>query len=139
MSSSSPRSHSRWLADCRGQAEPIAAIVAVLAIGIGLALYAGVAADRQPETEPTDAEATMERVTADLLEDGVYGSDRLARPERYERPGEAVRITIEWKGRPMSYGPRAPPDADVARRPITVQAASGAQHSGVLIVEVWET
>lgn len=139
MSSSSPPEDRPWSGNCRGQTEPIAAIVAVLAIGVGLALYAGVAADQQPDTEGTDAEATMERVTADLLEDGVLDPNGWIRPERYERPGESVRISTEWKQGTTHYGPDPPPDADVARRPVTLSAIDGVQYSGVLIVKVWES
>lgn len=124
----------------RAQTEPIAALVAVLAIAIGLGLYAGVAADHRIEEDGTDAEATMQRVSAAVIEDGVFGDpgDRSLDSERFARPGEAVRIEIRWEGNRWSIGRRAPPGADAAWRPVTVQTADR-QVPGRLVVRVWET
>lgn len=138
MSSSSRPEARTWLGDRRGQTEPIAAIVAVLAIAIGLALYAGVAADQQPESDEPDAEATLERVNEELLDDGVLTFRENVSPVRFERPGERVRFEIVrggWIHR--AHGPRAPPDADAASRPITVQSGTE-RYPAVLTVYVWE-
>jgi hypothetical protein len=123
----------------RAQTEPIAALVAVLAIAIGLGLYAGVAADQRVEEDGTDAEATMQRVSAGLLEDGVFADpgDRSLQPERFARPGERVRIELRWNGRLWTIGRRAPPGADAAWRPVTVQTADR-RVPGRMVVLVWE-
>jgi hypothetical protein len=123
----------------RAQTEPIAALVAVLAIAIGLGLYAGVAADHRVEEDGTDAEATMQRVSGAVLEDGVFADpgDRSLDPERFARPGERVRIELRWDGDRWSIGRRAPPEADAAWRPVTIQTADR-QVPGRLIVRVWE-
>lgn len=139
MWSWSPRETAAWRRDRRGQAEPIAAIVAVLAIGVGLALYAGVAAEQRPERSGSDAEATMERLTAEAMDDGVLDAQAALEPDRYARPGEAVNVTIQVGDGPRTAGPAPPADADAERRPITVRTDSGEQLPGVLILEVWET
>lgn len=128
-----------WKRDRRGQAEPIAAIVAVLAIGAGLALYAGVAAEQRPERVGNDAEATMERLTAETMDDGVLDIKAALDPDRYTRPGEAVNVTIQVGDGPRTARPAPPTDAEVERRPVTVRTGDGEQHPGVLILEVWET
>jgi hypothetical protein len=129
------------LGDRRGQTEPIAALVALLAIAIGLGLYAGVAADQSPEREGTNAESTMQRVEAAILEDGVFSDhgDTSVLPERFERPGESVRIEItDAEGLVWSLGQRAPPGAESASRPITVDHGRN-RIPGQLTVWVWET
>lgn len=141
MLSWSPREAiAAWWDDCRGQTEPIAAIVAVLAVGVGLALYAGVAAEQEPgEPESTDAEATMERVTAELLDDGVFANGENIRPARFDRPGETVAIEIRRdEGWVWHIGKRAPPEAERASRPVTVDVPSG-RYPAQLVVWVWES
>lgn len=124
----------------RAQAEPIAALVAVLAIAIGLGLYAGVAADHRIEEDGTDAEATMQRVSAALLTDGVLDDpgDRSLDPERFERSGERVEIELRWNGNRRTFGSPAPPDADEAWRPVTVRTDADRQVPGRLVVRVWD-
>lgn len=140
MSSSSRRRLRGWLGDRRGQSEPIAALVAVLAIGVGLALYAGVAAEQQPESEPTDAAATLQRIDAAILDDGVYHDETFVGEDRFARAGETIRIRVNWSsGGATLYGPEPPADADVARRPITYSANPGERSPAVLTVWVWES
>lgn len=139
MSRSSPPELATWLRDRRGQTEPIAAIVAVLAIGVGIAMYAGVAADRSPAPESTDAEATMATLTAELAADGVLDADASLAPEQFTRPGEAARIELSYRNTSEFYGGSPPPDATVARRPVTVQIGPGEQVAGELTVWVWES
>lgn len=139
MSSWSRREGREPAGDRRAQTEPIAALVAVLAIAIGLGIYAGVAADHRTEEDGTDAEATMQRVSATVLNDGVFADpgDRSLDPERFARPGERVRIEIRWEGSRWTIGRRAPPGTDAAWRPVTVQTADR-QVPGRLTVRVWE-
>lgn len=139
MARSSRRSATAWCRDRRGQAEPIASLVAVLAIAMGIALYAGVAADRSHGTTSTDADATMERITADLVHDGVIDENTSLDPEQFTRPGEAARIELTYRDANGSHGATPPPDADVASRPVTVQIAPGWQVAGNLTVWVWES
>lgn len=123
----------------RAQTEPIAALVAVLAIAIGLALYAGVAADQSPSREEPDAEATMQHVAAEILEDGVFGGSDDVDPEQFERPGESVRFElVRRNGRVRTMGPRPPDDADSATRPVTVEDGVG-RYPTRLTVYVWES
>lgn len=140
MSSSSPREPFAWLVDRRGQTEPIAALVALLAIAIGLGLYAGVAADQSPDGDRTDAEATMQRVEAAILDDGVYHDESFVYEDRFARPGETIQIRVNWSSTTATlYGPDPPADADVARRPITYSAYPGERSPAVLTIWVWES
>jgi len=128
------------IADRRGQTEPIAALVALLAIAVGLGLYAGVAADQSPEREGTNAESTMQRVSAAILDDGVYHAESFVYEERLSRPGETIQIRVNWSANTATlYGPDPPPDADVARRPISYSQYPGERSPAVLIVSVWES
>lgn len=121
----------------RGQTEPIAALVAVLAIAIGLGIYAGVAADQSPGREEADAEATMQQLTAAAVADGVLDPAIALDPKAYRRPGEAVNVTVRYDGRIRSAGPTPPPDADSASRPVTIRTDAGEQVPGRIAVEVW--
>ncbi|WP_248518190.1 DUF7285 family protein [Salinarchaeum laminariae] len=139
MSRSLPPEVAAWWRDRRGQTEPIAAVVAVLAIGVGITLYAGVAADRSPTAESTDAEATMAQITAEIAADGVLDASASLDPEQFTRPGEAVRLELSYRNTTDSHGSTPPPDAAVTSRPVTVQIAPSVQVAGNLTVWVWES
>lgn len=65
---------------CRGQTEPVAALVAVSAFALGIALYAAVLGGTLPGTgDPTTAERTIDRVWDDLEVEGAFHAhdDRL--------------------------------------------------------------
>lgn len=128
-----------WRPGRRGQTEPIAALVAVLAIGIGIGLYAGVAADQESEPASTDAESTMERLAAAAIDDGVLDPVAAMQPWEYVRPGEAANVTIRVGGSEYSAGPVPPAGADATRRPVTVRTGPGEGQPGLVLLEVWET
>lgn len=65
----------------RGQVEPLAALAAVLVLGVALGLYADVLAAVQPTPAPSGArEATLQRAADVVTEDGAAEPDRLSRP-----------------------------------------------------------
>lgn len=67
---------SRWSTSERGQTEPLAALVAVAAMAIGLALYGGYLGDVLPGTSDREvADPTSERVWEMLESDGVFEPD----------------------------------------------------------------
>lgn len=123
----------------RGQVEPIAAIAAVFAIAVGFALYAGVASEVAPEREGTDAEATMHRLEARALSDGILSAPPAINASALSRPGEAVNVTVETEAGSWAAGPEPPGETEVARRPVTVRVDAGRQVPGWLRLEVWET
>gem|GEM_PF-5374248 len=111
----------------------------MFAIAVAFALYAGVAGQIAPEAGDTDAEATMHRLADGHLADGVIETPPRIDHDRLARPGEAVNVSVDAGGWQWSTGPSPPPDADVARRPVTVATGPGEQAPGWFTLEVWET
>lgn len=139
MLSWSPREAiAAWWDDCRGQTEPIAAIVAVLAVGIGLTAYAGALDDTLPSSERNVAEPTSFRVDAAISSGGVVDPSALPEGLRAGPDGYGVRLTLTVDGRTWQEGPRAPPGADAVTRIVTVRVGPGVVRPGRLRVEVWE-
>lgn len=61
--------------NCRAQTEPLAALVAVAAIAIGISIYGAYVAGVLPGTsEDAVEEPTIQRVWSEVAEDGVYPS-----------------------------------------------------------------
>ncbi len=123
----------------RGQTEPIAALAAVFALGLGLSLYAGVLDTTLP-TLTTDRE--MAPNAADRLEANastfgavdppLNGSVAAARPTGH-RLNAAVRTDEgRWTG-----GPPRPPRPECVERSVTVRVAPARVRPGVLEVCVW--
>lgn len=144
----------------RAQTEPIAALVAVLAVGVGLGLYAGVAADATPEPRRSGAEPAMERLSAVAVTDGTVDPDAIPAPQTIAAGGQRARITVAYDGRVRRYGPAPPSDSrcssdersfarcpsltstpsddvDRATRPVAVRVRPGDRRPGRLVVEVW--
>ncbi|WP_280535218.1 hypothetical protein [Halopenitus sp. POP-27] len=126
----------------RGQTEPIAALVALLAVGVGLAVYAGVIADADPGTDRrATADIVLDRVHDRVVVAGVAHPDRLAVPADSGIDRGRIGIVIETAERRWHVGERPatrpyPPDADVARRSVSVRSAPGQQRRGELRVVV---
>lgn len=121
----------------RGQTEPIAALAAVLAVVVGLALFAGVAADVPAGPERSVAEPALERAAASVLADGVVDPGADLDLDALAPEGYRANVTVAWSGGRRSIGPPAPPSADRASRPVTVAVAPGDLRPGRLVVEVW--
>lgn len=145
----------------RGQTEPLGAIVAVVAVIFALTLYAGFVMGALPGTTDRAVEGpTMERVWADLGENGVYhASDRSAtdlRPESapdgrsvlvvittIDDDGEQIVVSeyhfVAGEDRWREGSIDGPADARVATRPISVEREGrrGEVRGGTLRVEVW--
>ncbi len=141
----------------RGQAEPVAALVAVAAVCLAVSLYAGYAADALPGTSDRSVEETaLDAVWTELSKDGLYtpGEDSLrALPRRAVPEGYHVRVAVEnplgeqqvvESARVDAHSdgaPGAPPDdARTASRPIPVvsEELPGDVTVGRLRVEVWQ-
>lgn len=131
------------LSNDRGQTEPLAALVAVFAVCVGVTVYVGAHAGLavvEPDRAP--AAPTADRAASTLTADGAVNRsafddeallDRLdAAPEGYE-----YRLTIQVDGNRLAAGPEPPAHADRAQRPIAVEVAPGEIRPGLLVVEVW--
>lgn len=124
----------------RGETQPVAALVAVMAVCLALSAYS-VGLDRAlPEASDRDrgiAKPTLERVT-DAVGDGrVVDPDDLeagppAGPDGYE-----VNVTLSTGDRNWSAGPEPPETAESAARPVGVRLEPGRTRPGRLRVEVW--
>ncbi|WP_226021741.1 DUF7285 family protein [Halomicrobium salinisoli] len=122
----------------RGQTEPLAAIVAVAAVGIGLSLYAGVLDATLPgERDRSTAPAALERVDRDVAPGGVARPERIPGSHNVGPDGYRTNVTLTAGGRRWSTGPTVPPDADVAGERIGVRVAPATVRPGRLRVAVW--
>lgn len=121
----------------RGQTEPLAALAALLAVGIGLALFAGAAAEVPGGSDRSLAEPALERAAATAVESGGVAPKDLPSPSTVAPDGFEANVTLLFDGRARHVGPTPPPHADRASRPVTVRVGPGDQRPGRLVVEVW--
>ncbi|SDX98405.1 DUF7285 family protein [Halopenitus persicus] len=133
----------------RGQTEPIAALVALLAVGAGLTMYAGVIADADPGTQPREtAGIVLDRVEDRVVVAGVAHPDRLRVPndvgvDRRRVAIERRRIGVamvtadrRWLAGDRNATRPLPAGTTVARRSVSVRIAPGEQVRGELRVVV---
>lgn len=123
----------------RAQTEPVAALAAVFALGIGLSLYAGAIDTTLPQLR-TDRE--MAPHAADQLETAgssfgavdppVNGSVEAARPTGYRLNASVRSGEDRWTG-----GPPRPASPECVARQVTVRVAPARVHPGTLEVCVW--
>lgn len=123
----------------RAQVEPLAALAAVFAVGVGLTLYVGaldttlprLTSDREVAPTAADrvaAEASSLGAVEPPLEDPVAGS----RPTGYELNATLRTGDAEWTG-----GPPTPSDAECELRDVSVRIEPGRIRPGSLEVCVW--
>lgn len=143
----------------RGQTEPIAALVAVVAVCLAVTVYAGALADVFPtlESERSVEEATAERVWAAISDDAVLEApDRSgdvsvpvgALPQGYyvalrvSLVGDSGRLTSVASAQFGPGGDRVdvepPPDGDRVERPVAVRTRPARVRPGRLRVVVWQ-
>lgn len=147
--SNSPRAASR------GQAEPLAALIAVTLVCTVLSLYVGTLSDAvgESESERRVAESTLEGVWRDASENGVYEADTdLATAVSSSSVPDGYTVSVEitvvapsgsertvgraWFGEGGAGPP--PEDAHRASRAVSVQRSPGDVRPGRLVVEVWD-
>jgi hypothetical protein len=122
----------------RGQVEPVAAIVAVFALGVGLTVYAGAVDDALPGTEPRNvAQPTLSTVEDTVETAGVVQTDRLDRVASAGPAGRRLNVTLTAGDRRWTRGPSAPESAQRASTRVSVGLGSGRVQSGRLTVRVW--
>lgn len=150
MATASPSSASEPRAgtaagDCRAQASPTAALVAVAAIGMGLSLHATVLSGVAPVSDHEVAEPTLERAHDAVVTAGVADPERLGSAAAAGPDGHHLRVTLRVDGRTWTAGPTPPnraESADEARtetadRRVAVRIGAGRVDAGLLRVEVW--
>lgn len=132
-------------AENRAAVEPIAALVAVLAVGAALSLYVGALNDAAPNRERPTAEETLDRVEPAVTTGGVVEPKRLRGVDEFQF---AATVTIEADG--ATWTVRSgdwPPTAEVSRgtdavavaeRPVTVGVGPGRNVRGSLRAVVYQ-
>lgn len=122
----------------RAATEPLAALVAVVAVSTGVALYAGVldgalasASGERNLAAPT-ADAIERNVTTGGVVDPARVTDSLSVvPAGYEA-NVTLRVEQQW-----SAGPTPPAGADTDNRPVSVALEPATVRRGTLRVSVW--
>ncbi|TKX74312.1 hypothetical protein EXE46_09955 [Halorubrum sp. GN11_10-6_MGM] len=128
----------------RAAVEPLAALVAVVVVGLALGLYAGAFADAMPDGDRARAEAALDRVDQRVTVGGVVDPSRM---REIEAPGTETAIEVEADGErwlavsgPDAPGPpgvRVPKAVATAERRVTVRIAPGRNVRGTLRAVVW--
>lgn len=127
----------RWSAS-RGQVEPLAALVAVMAVCAGITMYAGVAVEFTHQGEDRSvADPTLDRVSADFLTDGSIDPSEISDKSYLAPRDHKLAITVETPQRKWDCGKSAPSTAESASKPVSVQVDRGIIETGTLTVEVW--
>lgn len=123
----------------RGQTEPIAALVAVFALGAGLSLYVGVLGATLPslteeaEMSPAAADRFLtEASTAGVIRPPIGGAVEDARPNGY-----GMNVTLRSGSAVWNGGPPRGDAADCTHRRVSVRVAPGTVRPGSLEVCVW--
>ncbi|MFD1586942.1 hypothetical protein ACFR9U_08100 [Halorientalis brevis] len=122
----------------RAQVEPLAAIVAVFAVGAGLTIYAGVLDDELPGQDRQHvAGPTADRLTAAIQHGGVVEPGRLSRRSTAAPDGYTLNATVSTATSRWHAGPTPPARAQTAREQVSVRVAPGRVRPGRLTVRVW--
>ena len=119
----------------RGYVEPVAALVAVFALGLGLALYAGTLHETRPATD----RGVAETVLASLQQDAeVLGTLEPARLGKAKPPANwSTNVTLVTGDGRWVHGTVPPPRARRATTQVAVRRAPGRVVPGRLEVAVW--
>lgn len=121
----------------RAQTEPLAALVAVAAVGLGLSLYAGtVDGTLQGPADRALAEHTLDRVERTVGPDGVVRPDALTAAPSVAPDGHRIAITVLTEDRQWTEGPAREDVRDRASRPVSVRVGPADVRPGTLRVAV---
>ena len=127
----------------RAAVEPVAALIAVLAVGAALGLYVTALDGAAPEPDGRASAAALDRIERDLTVGGIV------RPERLEtladgRTPTTVELATKRRTWRVGVGGADPIEGELGRRratavadrPVTVAVAPGETVRGVLRVAV---
>lgn len=124
----------------RGQTEPLAALVAVFALGAGLSLYVGMLDSTLPllatesEITPTAADRFLSEVSSSgAVRPPITGATEAARPNGYIMNATVRTEAGSWHG-----GAPIPESANCVRRGAAVRVAPGTVRPGSLEVCTWQ-
>ncbi len=126
----------RW--SDRGQAEPLAALAAVLAVSAGLTMYAGVLDDATPDRPESETpDAVLDGVHRSLALAGVTAPDRLDTVHGAVPDGWHANVTLTAADNQYQRGPTPPASAQRETRRVSVRIAPQRVEAGQLRVAVW--
>lgn len=122
----------------RAAVEPVAALVAVLAVGAALGLYVVALDDAAPDRERPVAEEVLDRVEPAVTVGGVVDPERLGDVDGV-RPTATVELAAAdrtWRVSgdepPEASAQRESPKTAIAERTVTVRVAPGRNARGRL-------
>lgn len=122
----------------RAQTEPLAALAAVVAVGLALSLYAGVLDAELPgSSDRHRADAVSERVESAVAPAGVALPSRIDDGQAAGPTGYRTNVTLRADGRYWSAGPTAPGEADTATTRLGIRVNASRVCAGKLSVRVW--
>jgi hypothetical protein len=123
----------------RAQVEPLAALAAVFAVGVGLTLYVGAldgalaALDDDREMAPTAADAlVVEAFAFGVVDPPLSAAAKRARPTGYR-----LNATLAAGGKRWRAGPPRSRGVDCVERRVSARIAPGTVRPGRLEVCVW--
>jgi len=124
----------------RGQVEPLAALVVLLAVCAAVSTYAAALDGASHEGDRDLATPTLDRVVDRLAAGGVADPDRRGRARHAGPAGYRLNVTVAAAGQRWFAGPTPPghrADTDTAARSLSVRLAPGRIRPGRVRVEVW--
>lgn len=127
----------RHWSDEGGQVEPLAAVVAVVAVCVGFTLYAGVLAGEYEEPERATSDVVADRTVGAVTTVGVVEPANLDRAGPSTPAGWQVHVRLASSGTVWTHGPEPPPEANSQTRRVSVRHGPGRIQPGGLTVTVW--
>jgi hypothetical protein len=122
----------------RAQTEPLAALVAVVAVGLGLSLYAGVLdAELSGGSDRELADSAIERVESTVAPTAIALPDRIDHGQEAGPTGYHTNVTLTVDEERWRAGPAVPQQADQATTRLGVRVGPARVRTGILRVQVW--
>lgn len=127
----------------RGQIEPTAALVVLLAVCTAVSTYAAALGGAGYQSDREVAEPTLDRVVDRLAAGGIADPSRRHRARRAGPAGYRLNVTVAAAGERWHAGAKPPTgadgrrDVDSAARSLGVRLAPGRVRPGRVRVEVW--
>ncbi|MCO8246090.1 MULTISPECIES: hypothetical protein [unclassified Haladaptatus] len=129
----------RW-SRARAQTEPIAALVAVFAVCLGLLTYTGVLGSAMPRSERTLAPTTLSAAQDRITSNEIVHPDRLEGVSTANPDGYHLNVTLSAGSHEWHEGPIPPKNSDAtdaATATVSVHVGPGDIYPGTLRVVVW--
>lgn len=122
-----------------GQVEPLAALAALVVLGMGLTLFAVAYDNAIPvDRDRNLAHPALSRTVAEAGPGAVVSPGRLRSAARTAAPaGYDLHAALTAGNRSWAAGPRPPPTASRASRVVAVRVGPGRVEPGRLRVAVW--